>query len=159
MMKRILSVALLAALLSTGASAQKGAPYNTAVGLQVDLGTGGTWVGPAVKHFFSAHDAGEAQILFASGAVILGLEYQYNGAIANAPGLRWYAGLGPALAFSTAKGSDGGTDLFLRPIVGMDYKIPSVPLDFAFDWRPAFQATHGTSFTAARFGLGFRYAF
>lgn len=157
MMKRILSVALLVAAFNFGASAQRGADYKTAVGLQVDLGTGGTWVGPAVKHFFDAHNAGEGQLLFASGAVILGLEYQYNGAIANAPGLKWYAGLGPALAFSTSQG--GGTDLFLRPLVGMDYKINNVPLNFAFDWRPAFQLTHGTEFTAARFGLGFRYAF
>jgi hypothetical protein len=43
-------------------------------------------------------------------------------------------------------------------VLGLDYKINNVPLNFSFDWRPAFVVTHGTSFNAARFGLGFRYA-
>ncbi|MGZ3848490.1 MAG: hypothetical protein ACXVKI_05145 [Flavisolibacter sp.] len=161
MMKKILSLALLTAILHFGAAAQKGGDsYKTALGMHIDFGSGGTWVGPAVKHFFDEKNAGEAQLLFASGAVVLGVEYQYNAAIQNAPGLKWYVGLGPAIAFGT--GENSGTDLYFRPLVGLDYKINNVPLNFAFDWRPTFRATHssdGGQFTAARFGLGFRYAF
>lgn len=156
-MKRVLSVVMLTTVLSISVKAQKGSDYNTAVGLHVDVGTGSTWVGPAVKHFFNHNSAGQAELLFASAAILIGAEYQYNGDIQNASGLKWYAGIGPSIAFYTVQG--GGVDLILRPVVGLDYKINNVPLNFAFDWRPAFVLTHGTNFEAGRFGLGFRYAF
>ena len=174
MLKKFVSAALFFAVLQLGVSqdaqAQKrmtskksfaGSNYTTAVGMHIDFGSGGTWVGPAVKHFFNENSAGEAQLLFASGSIVLGAEYQYNAPIPNAGGLNWYAGLGPAIAFATGDNKDagGGTDLMLRPLAGLDYKIDNVPLNFAFDWRPAFFLTHGTTFTAARFGLGMRYAF
>jgi hypothetical protein len=50
-------------------------------------------------------------------------------------------------------------NFLLRPLAGLDYKINDVPLNFTFDWRPAFVLTHGTDFNAARFGLAVRYCF
>lgn len=55
--------------------------------------------------------------------------------------------------------SDGGTDVLLRPTVGVDYKVNNVPLNFSFDWRPAFVVTNGTDFNTATFGLACRFAF
>jgi hypothetical protein len=63
-------------------------------------------------------------------------------------------GFGPGVAFS-----HGTTDFLLRPLAGLDYKINDVPLNFTFDWRPAFVVTHGSDFNAARFGLAVRYCF
>jgi hypothetical protein len=47
----------------------------------------------------------------------------------------------------------------IRPTGGLDYKINGVPLSFSFDWRPTFFIGENSDFEAARFGLGFRYAF
>jgi len=162
MLKKILSVTLcMAFVLAFGqVNAQKKSgptSYSNGIGMRVEFGEGGALVGFSAKHFFSLHNAGEAQLLFGSGATYLDLEYQYHAAIPNAAGLQWYAGMGPALAFYK-----GGTDLYIRPLIGLDYKINNVPLNFGIDWRPTFRATHsesGSQFTAARFGLAFRYAF
>lgn len=154
----LLSLSVLLVLSNEKVSAQKGSTggsYNSGVGMRVDFGTGGTLVGISGKHFFNPNNAGEAYLLFGSGSTAIGAEYQYHGSIQNAEGLKWYAGLGPNILFY--KG--GGTDVLFRPLVGLDYKIVNVPLNIGFDWRPAFQVTHGTTFQAARFGIAFRYAF
>ena len=154
--KFLLGAFLMGALqfgLQNEANAQS--TYKTAVGMRVDFGTGGSFAGISGKHFFNENSAGELQLLFGTGVTLLGAEYQYHGDIQNAQGLKWYAGLGPTLAF----GRFGGTELLLRPVVGLDYKINNVPLNAGFDWRPTFSTASGVTsrFTAARFGIAFRY--
>lgn len=157
-MKRNLITVFLATIVCQLAISQRAEAqntYNTALGLRVEMGSDyGTWAGFSAKHFFSGHSAGEGQLLFGDDFVVLGLEYQWHGNIPNADGLLWYFGFGPAFAFG-----DNATDVILRPMVGLDYKIPNVPLNFGFDWRPAFVITNGSDFNAARFGLAIRYAF
>lgn len=129
--------------------------YKNAVGLTVDLGsTIVTGAGVGFKHFFTTHDAAEVNLLFYNSVFSLGAYYEYHGLIQNAEGLKWYVGLGPQVFFG-----QGETDLAARALIGLDYKIPTVPLDFSFDWRPAVSLTNGTQFIAARFGLGIRFAF
>jgi len=77
--------------------AQETAPYKTGVGLMLDLGTGGTFVGPHAKHFFSANHAGQAMVLFRSGMTVIGVEYSYNKAIPGVEGLELEPGFGPAV--------------------------------------------------------------
>lgn len=173
-MKKLLSVMVLAITLqlavSQNAAAQKGTDYTNAFGMRIDLGSDyGTFVGISGKHFFDTHNAGEAEVLFGSGGVLIDALYQYHADIPNAAGLKWVAGFGPGIAIAKKYShydyywgyysGGGGTDVLLRPMLGLDYKINNVPLNFSFDWRPAFVVTHGTSFNAARFGMGFRYAF
>ncbi len=134
------------------ASAATGTNYTTGLGLRLDLGNGGTFVGPAVKHFFDATNAGEFSVLFGDHVTFIGAEYSYNGNIANAAGLKWNVGIGPQ--FELYK---GGSDVLLRPFAGLEFKVPQVPLDLGFDWRPAFVLTHGTDVEAGRFGLAFRF--
>ena len=166
MYKIVLSVFTIAALtltISTASFAQKktansasssGSDYSTGVGLRLDLGNGGTYVGPAVKHFFTENSAGEAAILFGNSVTYIGAEYSYNGIIPNAAGLKWNLGIGPQIALYK-----GGSDVLLRPFAGLEFKIPQAPLDLGFDWRPAALLTHGGDFEAGRFGLAFRYTF
>jgi len=136
------------------ASAQKGSSYDNAVGMRIEFGNKyGTWAGFSGKHFFSDNVAGELMLLFGDGVTLLEPELQYHGDIENAAGLRWVLGFGPGFAFG-----NGSTDILLRPLAGLDYKIQDVPINLTFDWRPAFVITHGTDFNAARFGLGIRYA-
>ena len=160
MKRKILFVALLTTAICTGyqkASAQKvtGTSYTNAVGMRVEIGSDyGTFAGISAKHFFDTNNAGEFQALFGNHTTLLEVEYQYHGDIQNAPGLRWYAGFGPGVAIG-----GGTTDFLIRPLIGLDYKITQVPLNFGFDWRPAFVVTHGSDFNAARFGIALRYAF
>lgn len=61
----------------------------------------GTTGGINIKHFLNKTAALEGSLLFATGA--LGIEglYEYHGNITGAPGLKWYAGAGGIIAFST----------------------------------------------------------
>lgn len=136
-------------------SRSSGTSYKTAAGLRVDIGEGSTGVGFNVKHFFTPTGAVDASLLFFEGDLVgLEAEYEYNAPIPNAPGLKWYAGLGPQILFG-----DNDTGFGIRPVVGMEYKIPNVPLNFGFDWRPLFLLSPNTDTMPARFGLSFRYAF
>jgi hypothetical protein len=154
--KLFLSVFLIAALnllILNSASAQAtGADYSTGLGIRLDLGNWGTYVGPAVKHFFSANSAGEASVLFGNSTTVIGAEYSYNSPISGASGLKWNIGIGPQFALY-----DGGSDVLLRPFAGLEFKIPEAPIDLGFDWRPAITLTHGSDFEAGRFGLAFRF--
>lgn len=164
MLKKLVSISLCLALLQFGfnqeAQAQKGSTgtyYNNAVGIRLDFGSGGSEFGFSGKHFFTQNHAGEAQLLFGSGVTYLGLEYQYHAPIKSAQGLQWYAGVGPMFAFYS-----GGSDVFLRPLAGLDYKLDNAPINFSFDWRPMLRLTHtewGSTFQGGRFGLAARYVF
>ena len=160
MIRKLFSVGGFCAFLaySNNADAQN---YKNAIGLRLDLGEGSTLVGPAVKHFFSPRSAGEFSVLFGDNTTMLGAEYQYHGPITNAGGLQWYAGGGASVGFFRYFGYSQ-TDIWLRPLAGLDYKIGEVPLNFAFDWRPMVRLTHGDAgnrLSAARFGLAARYTF
>lgn len=148
----LLSCAGLLALTSTMAQAQN---YKTALGLRIDAGDGTTGVGFNVKHFFTRNNAVDANLIFFDGDVIgLGAEYQYNAPVTGAKGLDWYVGVGPNFLFG-----DHATAVQIRPVAGLDLKIPNAPIDFAFDWRPMFTLTQGADVNAARFGISIRYAF
>jgi len=150
-----LCMAVFSFLFVQQASAQKGSSYDNAVGMRVEFGSKYvTWAGLSGKHFFNENVAGELMLLFGDGVTLLEPELQYHGDIANADGLKWVLGGGAGLAFG-----NGTTDFLLRPLAGLDYKINDVPINFTFDWRPAFVLTHGSDFNAARFGLAIRYCF
>lgn len=155
-MKRCAILALLAVCLfglySHKANAQTGGPYDTAFGLFLDLGNGGTYVGPHVKHFFSANDAGQAMVLFGNDLTILGVEYSYNKPVPNANGLMWNLGIGPQVVFG-----DGETGFAIRPMAGLEFKVPQAPIAIGFDWRPAWFLSPSSDFEAGRFGLTFKY--
>ncbi len=129
--------------------------YATALGLGIDFGDGQTLVGPSVKHFFTENHAGLGELTFGDNVTFLTLMYQYHKEFPNADGFQWFAGGGPSIAFF-----DGDSDVLLRPVVGLDYKIANVPLAISFDWRPwIYFGDTNDDFEAARFGLSFRYTF
>lgn len=165
-MKNLFLLFLVASILTVcmqDATAQS--RYRTALGLGIDLGDGPTLVGPQVKHFFDATNAGNAQVLFGNDITILGVDYSYNQAISGANGLSWYVGIGPQLAFIDNgrwwfgdDDWDGNETFFaLRPAVGLEFKIPSAPLAFHFDWKPWWNLTNNSDFEPARFSLGFKF--
>ena len=155
-MKRFLSIVVcitaLQILSLQSSSGQGRAPYNTGFGLMLDVGTGGTYVGPHAKRFFSSNHAGQAMILFGNNVTVIGAEYSYNEAIPGADGLNWNLGIGPQVYFGT-----GTSGVLLRPQAGIEFKVPKAPIAAGFDWRPMWELTNGSYFEPARFGLTFKY--
>ncbi|MDO5523164.1 MAG: hypothetical protein Q4G48_03865 [Bacteroidia bacterium] len=156
MKKRIKFLFLSAAfVLALGVSAQTVEPamYKLGAGILIDVGDGGTMVGPHAKYFFTANHAGEAAVLFGNGATFVHGIYTYNSAFPGVNGLSWYVGAGPSVAFG------GGTTLFsLMAPLGVEFVIPKAPIAISVDWRPRyFFYENETYFDASRFGLGLRY--
>lgn len=155
-MKKLFAVAAFAAATIFGASEAKAQIYNNGLGVMVDVGDGGTWVGPHFKHFFTANNALEADVLFGSGATAVQALYQYNSAFPGASGLNWYIGGGPGIVFGN---NGGGSSFYLTPTLGLDYKIGGAPLALSADWRPKFFLSDGGGSSVGRFGLGFKFTF
>lgn len=166
-MKNVLLTALAISVLMLGAQeSQAQARYRTALGLGIDLGDGPTLVGPQIKHFFDGTNAGNAQVLFGDNVTVLGVDYSYNQEFSGTNGLTWYVGIGPQLAFVDRDGpwwfygdGDGDNETFfaLRPAAGLEFKIPSAPLAFHFDWKPWWNLSNNSHFEPARFTLGFKF--
>jgi len=156
-MKKLFLYAVTALLLSV-VGQQAHAQYRNALGLGIDLGDGATFVGPQLKHFFTSRDAGNVQVLFADNNVLLGADYSYNSPIQGANGLNWYVGVGPQLNF-VDYGPEDKTYVAIRPALGLEYKIPTAPIAFHFDWKPWWNLTNDSNFEAGRFSIGFKYAF
>lgn len=159
MKKLLFTFMASAALFMVGSSTVKAQDYKTGLGLGLDFGNGSTLVGPSVKHFFTAQNAGQAEILFGNHTTAINAFYEYHGNITGASGLKWFVGIGPSLHFFDYAGYSN-TTFAIKPMAGLDFKIPAAPISFAFDWRPSiFFNDNDTNFEAGRFGLGFRYTF
>ena len=148
---------LLAAVMVLGVTQANAQDYKNALGLVVDLGDGETLFGPQFKHSFDGRNAGNVQVMFGDGITTLGADYTYNESINGANGLNWFVGVGPQLSFVDGGRFDDKTYFAIRPQVGLEYKIPSAPLAFHFDWKPWWNLSNDSNFEAGRFSLGFKY--
>lgn len=156
-MKKIFLLAVIAiALSATQSFAQR---TSTSAGLGIDFGDGSTLVGPTFKHFFNSQDAIQADLLFGANTTWLGGYYQYHGSFKDTRALKWYVGVGPQLGFHDDKYYGNGTDVYLRPMTGLEVKIPSAPISLSLDWRPIWKLSNDSDFEPARFGLQFRFNF
>lgn len=160
MKKVFLSVATAACLAIGLQDAAAQTPYRTAIGIGIDVGDGPTLVGPQIKHSFGGANAGNAQVLFGDDIITLGVDYSYNQQIAGTNGLGWYVGVGPQLSFVDNGrwfGENDETYFAIRPAAGLEYKIPTAPIGFHFDWKPWWNLTNRSNFEPARFTLGFKF--
>ncbi|WP_299167903.1 hypothetical protein [uncultured Allomuricauda sp.] len=152
-MKKLSFVFVLTLMLAFSATAQTS--YKGAVGLGIDLYDNATFVGPSAKYFFSSNHVGQADLGFEDNATILTFLYSYHKQFDGAPGLRWYAGIGPSIILI-----DDFDNIFsLRPHAGLDFKIDGVPIVVNFDWRPAIVISDAGDGEAGAFGFGIQYAF
>jgi len=152
-MRKLLFVFAFVALASQAAMAQTS--YKGAIGLGIDLWDSATFVGPSGKYFFSSNHVGQADLGFEDNATLITLLYSYHDEFNGAPGLRWYAGIGPSIVLI-----DDFDNIFaLRPHAGLDFKIDGVPIVLNFDWRPAVVLSDSGDGEAGAFGFGIRYAF
>src|SRR5690606_42145243 len=127
-MKKVFLTLLAASFITVGfqkANAQT--PYNTALGLGIDLGDGQTLVGQQIKHTFGGANAGNAQVLFGDNHVLIGVDYSYNRQFPGTNGLGWYVGVGPQLSF-VDRGNDDDTYCAIRPGTGWEHKSTATPV-------------------------------
>lgn len=148
-MKKIIMTLFAAGALFITASAQN---YKTGFGLFIDVGDGATAVGPHVKHFFTPEVSTQGMVLFSKGITAMGIDLSYNGNIPNAHGLSWNIGVGPQALIGKAK-----TLFAIRPSTGLEFTVPTIPVNVGFDWRPSLIFVDGVNFTAGRFGIAFKY--
>lgn len=151
MKKLVLVVLTMVAFGANRSNAQS--TYTAAAGLGLDLFSGATLVGPSAKLFLEENHVIQGEIMFETNLTVITALYEYHENISGADGLKWFAGGGPSILFF---GNGFGSEIALRPIAGLDYKINGVPLAFSFDWRP-FIGLGDLSNEVGAFGLGIRY--
>ncbi|HEX8607717.1 MAG TPA: hypothetical protein VF679_03675, partial [Pedobacter sp.] len=61
--------------------------------------------------------------------------------------------------FSWDVGGDPVTTFGLAGIIGLEYKIPSLPIAISADWQPGYIINHGIGFSAENGGIGVKYTF
>ena len=75
-----------------------------------------------------------------------------------ADGFSLYYGAGPYLGlWDTVDGS--AFALGAEGVVGLEYKIPSVPIAFSLDYRPGINVLPNVAGNLVNFGLGVKFCF
>jgi hypothetical protein len=154
MKKRLLTTFLAFISLLINTYQIKAQDYKTSIGLAIDFGNGATFAGPSIKSFLNTKAAINGEVLFGANATLLQAMYQYHGEIRDVDGLKWFAGGGPSLQLQS-----WGSNLYLVPMAGLEFKFKEVPISSSFDWRPRLFVGRHSDFSSGRFGLGFKYHF
>ncbi|RYY94848.1 MAG: hypothetical protein EOO11_17055 [Chitinophagaceae bacterium] len=157
-MRRSVFPLLLPVLLfsTVPAGAQKAPIYRNAVGGRLEFGYG-SWVGVSWKHLYSRHHATELAVLFGYLTQVVASEYHFNGDFRKDANFQWVLGIGGA--FARYKRDFAPNDFYLRPIIGVDARLPGTSINMGLDWRPMFRLTNGNSNTTVRFSIPVRIAF
>lgn len=124
--------------------------YKSAVGVRFSNNDAFIGTGISFKHFVKSNTALEALLSFDPLALGLLVEKHYP---TKAAGLDWFVGGGAYVGF------EGRNNLGLLGIIGLDYKIPQVPLNIALDWKPELYLIERVDFEPAAVGVSVRFAF
>jgi opacity protein-like surface antigen len=156
MMKKTLTVILVLAALATGAQAQS---YKSAIGLR-----GGDPSGITFKTFINSTNA--LELIAGTGYwghnfAITGF-YQWQKPTDWTPNLDWFVGPGAHIGFwNDYYRDDYGTGILLGVdgIIGLEYTLDDIPLNFSLGIGPAIQLTSGPGFMYWNGGFSVRYIF
>ncbi len=155
-MKRTFAVLLVLAALTAGVQAQS---YKNAIGLR-----GGDPSGISFKTFISGINALE----FVAGTGYFGHNfnvtgyYEWQNPTDWTPNLDWFIGPGAHIGFWNADYTDRyGTNLTigLDGIIGLEYTLDDIPLNFAVGAGPSFNVTSGPGWLYWNGGFSVRYVF
>ncbi len=123
--------------------------YKTGVGLKLWDG-----VGINLKTFFAENNAADITAFFHNGGTRLSALYEYHGDLSSDQNFKWYAGFGAS--FDLLK-TPKETIVGINGVLGLDYKIKTMPLDVSIDWQPGFQFTNNGQYVGKWFILAVRY--
>ena len=161
MKKQILGMGIFFALVMSSSFVEAQINYKTAAGVKFYPGAF------SIKHFVTEKNAVEGLFyLWQYGTRITGL-YEFHNAL---PGLgienlNWYAGVGGHIAFWNnrwinrypSRSSDVG--IGVDAVLGLDWKIPSAPLNISVDWQPSINIVGYRYGEFGWGGVGIRYVF
>jgi hypothetical protein len=147
LMKRagIIFCVLFSVLLYSRAQAQD---YKAGVGVRFSSKAALINNSVSLKYFFSEKTAAEGLISFDPLAVGVLVE-QHEPFAAN--NLRYFYGGGIYAAFSGMRRAG------FQGIIGLDYKIPTIPVNLSVDWKPELTIAKEFSFEAQTLGLSARF--
>lgn len=155
MKKLFLPLLAVLSLTAISQEAKAQAPFKSALGVVFD-GNDGSNFGIQYKTALNGPQMAQFQLGFAKDWVNLGADWQYERPINGAEGLAWYVGVGAQLGFHTPN-SKSATYFGLRPQIGLEYKIPTMPLGLHLDYKPYLGFTHHTGFHGDGFTFGIKY--
>lgn len=138
-MKTKIFSALVALMLFTVLSQAQ--DYNSAIGIRFGVPSSVSY-----KKFISDRGAFEGTVGFrnygTSSWFNIGGYYQLHNDISSVDGLKWYYGAGANIyfwSFDAGFVNPGSSISFgISGVLGLDYKIPSAPINLSVDWIPTF---------------------
>ncbi|QBQ40906.1 hypothetical protein [Sphingobacterium psychroaquaticum] len=131
-------------------------PFKSALGVVFD-GSDGANVGIQYKTALKSTTAAQFQAAFGDNWISVGGDWQYEKLIPGAEGLAWYAGVGAQLGFVTSKHVDDKVFIGLRPQIGLEYKIPTIPFGLHLDYKPYLGLNNDSGFNGDGFTFGIKY--
>lgn len=162
-MKKLFLIPVFCLMFSTMTHAQD--YYRAAVGLRL-----GSDLGINAKYFLKHTAALEGIISLRWNGIMVTALYEFEYMAFDTPGLNWYIGGGAHLgSWTNYSGNIGWWNYETHPdgfiiggadfIIGMEYTLQAIPLNFAVDWKPAINFIGMTNFWGDFFALTIRYAF
>ena len=103
----------------------------------------------SLKYFFTEKTAVEGLVTF-NNPFALGLLVEQHKPLA-VNNFKYFYGAGFYGAFS------GTRRVGLQGVVGLDYKLPNIPLNFSIDWKPELTFTKEFSFEPQTLGVSARF--
>ena len=132
-------------LLSTTAQAQD---YKGAIGVRFSSKAALINTSVSLKYFFDEKIAAEG-LVTPGDPFALGLLIEWHQPMVN--NIKYFYGGGMYAGFS------GDRRVGFHGVIGLDYKIPSIPLNFSIDWKPELTVAKEFSFEPQALGLSARF--
>lgn len=148
-MKRLFVLIFVATAFTLSASAQSS--YKTALGVRLSSSVPAIKNGISFKQFIG-RNAFEAILSFGDGTALAGL-YEVHKPL-GVPNLQWLIGAGGYIGFSNEDKKFGAAG-----IIGVDYKVPTLPVNLTVDWKPELNIVSKVGFETSGVGFSARYTF
>jgi hypothetical protein len=127
-----------------------GQEYSNALGIRLSTAQATINQSVSYRRYLNENTAIEGLLSFDPIAVGALYEKVYP---LGAPGLQWFFGGGAYVAFQ-------GNNVFgAMGIVGLDYTIPSIPINLSLDWKPELNFINNVNFQASAVALSVRFVF
>ena len=146
-MKHIGIISAMLFMVTCGSQAQA-QDYKMGLGIRISSNAAIVNHSISLKYFFREKTAVEALFSFGDPLALGVLVEQHVPLQSN--GFKWFYGGGGYVAFK-------GTYAGLQGVLGLDYKVPTIPLNFSIDWKPELNLAKEFTFEPAALGFSARF--
>ena len=133
------------------AGSAKAQDYKAAIGIRFSSKAALVNNSVSLKYFFTEKTAVEGLITFNDPFALGILVEQHKPLVTN--NFKYFYGGGFYGAFTGTRRAG------LQGVIGLDYKVPMIPLNFSIDWKPELTFTKEFSFEPQTLGLSARFTF